>query len=169
MPRRSGRRTDYDWSAIGDVGLGNTLAGAAATFGVTAFLSSLSQTLTRIRGRVGVTLDATAADENAIILCGITVVNNDTFTAGAAPEFQVDGGQDDSSWIWQGSMYVSSGAEAAVISDGLIATVEIDTKAMRRLKPNDSVAFVHQSPAALATDQGGTYDISYYMHMLLGR
>ncbi len=168
MPRRSsGRRTDFSWSAMGDVVVAQDI-GIDASFGPTGSLVNQAQTLMRIRGTVGVTLDTGAVNESVVIVCGVVIVTADNFSVGGPPDFQVNGLADEGSWVWQGSLYLSSGAEAAIIGDGLIATVEVDTKAMRRLKPNDTVAFVHQAPAALAIDQGGTYDISYYLHCLAG-
>ena len=166
--RGSGRKTDYQWSNVGASTETIDLDKAESTFGTSAMELNLPATLTRTRGFVGVTLDPGAADEHVIILCGLTVVNRDEFVAGNAPDMLVDGLSDEGSWLWQGALYVSSGAEAAVITDGLIASIEIDSKAMRRMKPTEVVAFVHQAPAALTRDQGGTYDITYYVHSFFG-
>jgi len=166
-PRRSGRRTDYQWFNFGDVELAQGVGGNG-TFGTQSSLAGDPGTIVRTRGIVGVTLDTAAVDESAIILFGLYILNSDAFVAGSAPELFSAGAADDASWLWQGQLYVSSGAEAAVITDNLVATVEIDSKAMRKLKANQAVVFAFQSPAALATDQGGTFDLSYYVHFLFG-
>jgi len=167
MPRgRTGRRTDYSWSNFGDVSLGQGVGGSG-TFGLVASNVIAPQTLTRVRGQIGVTLDAAAADESAMILCGLMALNTDAFVGGGAPEI-FTGGDDEASWIWQGALYVSSGAEAAVVGDQLSDSLAVDSKAMRKLKPGQSIVFVHHSPAELATDQGGTYDLTYFFHCLNG-
>ncbi len=167
MPRRSaGRRTDYFWSNFGDVSLGQGIGGSG-TFGSVAGGVSRPLTITRIRGQIGVTLDTGGAGESALILCGLMVLNGDAFTAGGAPEI-FTGSDDEASWVWQGAIYVSSGAEAAVVPDALSAQMVVDSKAMRKVKPGQVLAFVHHSPAELATDQGGTYDLTYFFHCLNG-
>jgi len=164
---RQGRRTDYQWANTGDVLVSNDLSDNPAVFGTTGATFAAPGTITRVRGRVGVVLDATAVGESAMILCGLIVVTEDAFAGGIAPEL-ASAGDDEGSWIWQGALYVNSGAEAAVATDALSHTIEIDTKAMRRVKSRDVLAFVFQAPAIIVVDQGGTYDITYYYHTLFG-
>ena len=166
MARRQGRRTDYQWTNFGDATQGADL-GVDATFGPTALTINIPGTVTRIRGKIGVVLDTGGVDESAIILCGIMIAPSDVVIAGSTPELFTTG-VDEASWIWQGALYVNSGGEAAVITEFLSDSIDVDTKAMRRVKPNEDIVFVHQAPAALANDQAGTYDISYYLHVLLG-
>ncbi len=166
--RRSGRRTDYIWAAFGDsiIALDQAQAASVAT---TGFVFSIAGTIVRIRGTIGATLDAGAVDEQVMLLLGLTVMNGDAFTVGIAPEIFPDGaGADEASWIWQGALYLSSGAEGAVVSDQLMGSLEIDTKAMRRVKTNDVLALILQAPPLLGVDQTGTIDLSYYIHVLVG-
>ena len=166
MPRRSGRPTDYSWDNIGAVDLTQDLA-ANAQFGTdaTTFLSAC--TLTRTRGKVGVVLDAVVTDESAIILVGLCLVKSDHLAAGNAPEI-FTGASDDVRWIWQGALFVSSLAQTGASTQYLADRIDVDSKAMSKIKAGDSLAFVHHAPAELANDQTGTYDISYYLHLLLG-
>ena len=168
MPRRTGRKTDYQWTNFGDIAQSNDLAGQGV-FGITGSVILAPQTLVRMRGKVGVTLDAAAVDEHAIILCGVQIVTTDNFAGGVASELFTNVA-DDASWIWQGALYVSSGAESSVDGafPGLAASVDIDSKAMRKLKVGQTLAFVHQSPTELANDQAGSYDLVYYIHCLIG-
>ncbi len=166
--RGTGRRTDYSWSGTGDVLLAVDI-GAVAQFLGTAGTFTQPGTVMRLRGQVGATLDTGAVDEIGMILFGIVIVSSDAFTAGAAPEFQTDGAtSEEGRWIWTGSIFLSSGAEAAVVTDQLSDTLEIDSKAMRRVKPNDVLAMVVQAPAALWTDQAGTIDVVARWRTLLG-
>ncbi len=168
MPRRSGRRTDYTWFGMGDV-LNTQDLGVTAVLGTTGFDFVEAQTLMRVRGKVGVTLDAGGVNEAAIILVGLTIMSNDAFAGSVAPELG-DNGVDDGNWLWQGALYVSSGAEASVDGafPGLTDQIEIDSKVMRRVKASDTLAFILQSPASLVTDQNGTFDLTYWVHGLIG-
>ncbi len=163
-----GRRTDYDWGAFGDT-VADVDPGAAAAFATTATSVSQAATLMRIRGVIGATLNAGAVQEHMQILFGLVIVSSDAFAAGAAPEFTVDGSSaEEGHWIWTGSMYLSSGSEAAIVSDQLSQVLEVDSKAMRRMKANDVLALVHEIPAALAVDQAGDVDYVYRLRVLSG-
>ena len=166
---RSGRRTDYTWFNFGDVELARDLSNSDAVAGSTGFAFSETATITRLRGMVGVTLDAGGVDENAMILCGLRISSADGFSVGTAPEI-VTNTADEVRWIWQGSLYVSSGAEASVDGafPGLVATTVIDSKAMVRIKSTEVLQFIFQNPAALVTDATGTYDLTYFVHGLSG-
>ena len=171
MARRSGRRTDYDWSQFGDVMGSQDLSSTAAQQGAIGLLFAKAETITRVRGKVGVTLDAGGVNESALILCGMTVMGTDAFGAGTVPpELFGASALDEGSWLWQGQLYVSSGAEASVDGafPGLVATLDVDTKAMRRVKSGMTLAFVFQTPAELVVDQTGTFDLTYWLHVLTG-
>ncbi len=162
--RGRGRRPDYDWRHFGDVQNSNDISVASATLGSTTFAFTQSQTLVRCRGRVGAYLDGTAADESIMILCGLTILSPD---AVAAPELFKSDGQDDGSWIWQGSIYLHSGvAVTAGAEEGQFGSLELDSKAMRKVKVGEQLAFVFQTPAELVTDQGGTFDLIWHVHHL---
>ena len=165
--RGSGRRTDYSWGNFGDIAASIDLGFGAASFGATRFVFNVAGTVMRVRGKVGVVLDTGGVNESAIILCGLIIVPGDMLTT--PPELFTDG-SDEGPWLWQGALYVSSGAEASVDGafPGLTANVDIDSKAMRRIKPTEQLAFVHESPASITADQTGTYDLTYYVHVLVG-
>ncbi len=164
---RGGRRTDYEWGSIGDVNLANGI-GSAAFIAASVLDFLLAATVMRVRGKVGVLLDAAAVDETAMILVGIIIGRTEFLQAvGTAPEMLV--APDEGRWLWQGQLWVNSGAEAAIVPDALSDSIEIDTKAMAKVKPGDSLALVVESPAGLATDQGGTFDLTFYAHILTGR
>jgi len=168
MARRPGRKVDYTWLNFGAQVLGRDLGSGEGFYGSTGLSVGITGTVMRVRGKVAVTLDAGAADEKAMILVGLQIVNADTFAAGTAPEISTDS-SDEASWLWQGELYVSSGAEAAVVAASqLVDIIDVDSKAMRKLKANDVIALVGQSPAILVSDQGGTWDLSYFVHVLFG-
>ncbi len=166
--RSSGRRTDYSWTAAADIMTGIDL-GAVAAFGPVATGLTQPGTIMRVRGTVGATLNAAAVQEFGLVHLGLIVVPADTFAAGVAPEFQTDGASSESGhWMWTGSIFLSSGFEAAIVNDQLSASIEIDSKAMRRFKPNDVVALVVENPAGAWNDQGGDVSVAYRYRTLLG-
>ncbi len=161
--RGGGRRTDYNWFNIGDSAVAQPIS-VNATLGGTGFAFTLAGTITRLRGKVGVVLDTGGVGESMMIIVGLIVGNADLTNS---PEIFTNG-IDEGSWIWQGALWINSGAEAAVVTDALSDSIEIDSKAMRRIKSGQTLFFVHQAPAAVAVDQGGTYDVTYYFHGLVG-
>ncbi len=174
--RSSGRRTDYVWSSFGDQELTQDLSTSTAFFG-TVISNGVAEneavTLMRLRGRVGAQLDSAAIDESTMLLCGIMIVNRDLFVAAGvtgAPELLPILGVDEASWIWQGSIWLTSGSQALIDWSGQSGSVEIDSKAMRRMKTNaEGLAIVFQMPAALTRDAAGTIDITWMVHFLVGK
>ncbi len=167
--RGGGRRTDFLWTTFGDVELTQDLS-QPASFGTTSLGFTDPGTLTRVRGKVAVVLDAAAADESAMILVGLAVMNAEAVAGGIAPEIFGDSTQDEASWLWQGALYVNSGTLGAIATDSNgTDMVEIDSKAMRRVKGLAQVlVLVHEAPTELQSDQGGTYDLTYFVHALVG-
>ena len=165
MSRRRTSRPDYSWSNFGDVMPDVDLSTGNGQFGTTGSNVTSPQTLIRARGRVALTLNATAVGESTLLVCGLMRMNTDAFVAGTAPEL-VTNTVDEASWIWQGSLFVTSGEEAAVNQNFLTDSIEVDSKAMRKLKPGDTIAFVFHAAGALSQDQGGTYNLTYYFHCL---
>ncbi len=166
--RSGGRRTDYTWAHFGDLELSQDLGVSTAVLGATEFIFGETQTLMRFRGRVGVYLDAGGADERVMILCGLTVLNGDNTNA---PEiFNTGVVNDEASWIWQGSFWLHSGAGVLAPEEfGQFGSIEIDSKAMRKVKANEKLVFVFQAPADLVSDQTGTFDLGWQVHFLKGR
>ncbi len=166
MPRgRSGRRADYQWSNLGDDENGQDLGANTGVFGSTGLAILVPGTIVRIRGTIAGQLDAGGADERAMILLGLGIFRSDYFATGTAPEL-FTAAADEGSWIWQGQLYLSSGSEAAVVNDFLVDRLTIDTKAMRKVKAGETLALVHQAPAAMVVDQTGTYDLTWFIHCL---
>jgi len=136
--------------AVGDVGL--------------AFLEPL--TILRTRGRVICQLDAAAADERATVAVGLILVGDEAFSAGvgALPKPFEQGG---ALWLWFDYLQVTSLSEgAAVPTDFLVDRVVIDSKAMRKVRSNDSLVFMAE--IVESTDAGGSLDIDYAARLLFG-
>ena len=161
---RSGRRTDYEWSGVDATNTGVDLAVGVTALGAGSVVSAVPATLMRTRGLVAAQLDTAAIDERALIAFGMMIVQEEAFDAGSA---SVPGPREYSAdWFWHGFMWLSSLAESAVQPQALWQRLEIDSKAMRRLKPNDAIILVAE--VASAVDQAGTFDFQYGFRCLKG-
>ncbi len=169
-PRSTGRRTDYQWFSFGDIENAQDISTNTAFFAGSQVNFGIPGTVMRVRGRVGLVLDAGAVNEGGILLCALGIFSTEFVATGAAnaPEIFGDGASDEASWLWQGSLFVTSGGESAVNTNGLNASIEIDSKAMRKIKPGQTLAMVYHLPAELWIDQTGTVDIFGYVHALIG-
>ncbi len=157
MPRRyarPGRTIDYKaWAFIPafttNVSADGTVSGASLAFTAPA-------TILRIRGFVQANFDSNVQlGDNIRITWGIGVISSDAFTAGAA-SMPDPGGEAEYPWLWWGSMRLRSEVTSQVEPWGISAQrLEVDTKAMRKMKPGQSlvmIAEVANAAGAPATD-----------------
>ncbi len=164
--RRSGRGPDYNWGSFqGEITAVDLAEGTVAT-GSTGFIFAQAGTVVRMRGLVTAELDAGAATaENALIVLGIIKVSQNAFDVGitAIPNPTDDSGED---WIWQGSLYVSTGSQSggADFGSNAVDRVVVDSKAMRKIK--DGEVFVIVADVAVSDNQTGTADLKYYVRVL---
>ncbi len=170
--RRGGRKTDFQWLNTGDDETG--LAIPATILGSTGIVGSERATIHRIRGTIGVQLDAAAVDERCLALFGLMLMNSDAFTdvgVTAVPELFSDSATssvDEGSWIWQGQAFLS--ALGSTTNDRSLARqIDIDTKAMRKWGSDQTLVVVCEVPAELYVDQSGTLDFQWFIHVLIGR
>ncbi len=163
---RSGRRTDYIWE-----GATATVSGVDLTLNTATILSNNSQglarTLMRSRGSIFLQLDAGGNDERVLIGLGLILASQEAVTAGVAsipkPIVEIE-----ADWIWHSFVVLSSLAESAVTGDSsaLWARVEIDSKAMRKVKPNQNIVLVAQ--VGQVVDATGTFDVMAGQRRLMG-
>jgi len=162
MARGRGRRTDYSWG-----GLVFSLSGLSASQVASNVLTITSpSTLMRCRGRVRAFLEtATAADSLKTINCGIIVGDDDQLTAGSAA-FPSPGTDMDAEWIWQGFLLMRTLSTTEADNDFQGSDViDIDSKAMRRLKQTDNIVFVAEPFNLTGTE---TADVIVSVRCLLG-
>jgi len=142
MARGRGRRTDYEWEGIG---AGAAMFGSLQTTASVQELISIQipATIMRIRGEFLAFLTTSAAANSVkAIGVGITLVSNEALAAGAAsiPDPLSDLNAD---WMWHGFALLGRVSTTEDESAGLTSVrLEIDTKAMRKVKPNTSLVFV---------------------------
>ncbi len=153
----------YEWTNVSDTVASLDLAEGAAVLGVTHLVIGVASTIRRLRGRVFAQLDATAIDERAVIAVGLLVSTQEAMAVGitAVPE---PGSDRDDNWMWTGHLMVSSLAEGSVIPDALFDRLVIDSKAQRRMRTGDVLAFVGEIVAS--SDQGGSVDLMYSFDVL---
>ncbi len=160
---RAGRAPDYEWLAMGSKISAIDLATGTTGLGGNALAVSGPGTLVRFRGHIFAQLDAGGVDERALIACGFILVSNEAFAAGIAsvPKPFTDA---DADWVWYGFLSISSGAEAGVVGDSLFDRLPVDSKAMRKVKPSQSLVFVVE--VASSQDATGTFDVMYGLRIL---
>ena len=130
-----GSRKAKNW----DVGFISELAqaagvGADTLAGVVAF----PRTMMRVRGSVFVEIDGPAADGQLVLVtCGIIVQAGDISTE--VRPFS-DG---DAPWVWWGATVLSGeDTTEGASSVGRNFRFDVDSKAMRKISPNETVSFV---------------------------
>ncbi len=163
--RTAGRRPDYEWVTNTFNQRGIDLA--VGTDDHVLLLGTVTpSTLMRIRGKMSVQLDTAAVDETGVIAAGIIIVGQAAQAAGTAslPKPSDEG---PAPWIWHQFFNVTSGSEAAMVNDFLVETVEIDSKAMRKIHNDEQIVLVCSS--AIVTDQGGTWDYFGGVRMLIAK
>ncbi len=103
-------------------------------------------TILRCRGYVQASMDATKqVDDHIRVIFGLGIVSTDAATLGATA-MPDPGDEANFPWLWWGSLrlrsYVAAGAEAW----GMTAQrLEVDTKAMRRVKPGQSLVWIAET------------------------
>ncbi len=161
---RSGRRADYEWTgACGEVDAVDLAESTNVSTSGIVFVDFVAPfTIARIRGHIFCQLDATATDERAIIAWGIGIVSTDARQAGSTPD---PSDEPDFPWMWYGYSTITSLAETAASPQGMFHRLEVDTKAMRKVKPGQSVVLLGQ--VCKAADQAGTWDVLAGLRVLL--
>ena len=102
-------------------------------------------TLARVRGNARGHMEAAAAADSMIVGLGLIVVEEQAFTAGAA---SVPSPTDDlnAEWLWH-QLFVFGPAVSAQAVNAIdqYSSVEIDSKAMRKMDENEVLGFVWDS------------------------
>ncbi len=141
MPRSRGRRTDYTWTQIPSLRTSFSAVGTTAISG--SLSTSLSATIMRCRSLGFLCMfDATQqVGDEAFITVGLGIVPTDAVGSATLPDPDAEPGYP---WLWWGAFGLRS--ELAVGINNLGCSVyrsgAIDSKAMRRWKPNQSLVWV---------------------------
>ncbi len=148
--RRSGRPPDYTWQGPSTGLVASTVGATQALLGTLVSFAATG-TVIRLRGHINVGMDVAAADNAMVMAVGIIVATDDAIAAGAAslPSPFDDA---DSEWLWHGYFALKSitGTQSDTIG-GQFVQREIDSKAMRRVKPGYSLAVIADGSVLLGS------------------
>ncbi len=125
-------------------------------------------TLVRIRGSLLIIMTASAATPGACLaVIGIKVVSGAALAGASISLPFTDIGSD---WVWWQAipMNLTGGSVAAPNSDGrsIVHRVDIDSKAMRKIKGNEVLVLVSQNVVGVSTQ---TFDVDGSMRVLFKR
>ncbi len=146
MARHGGRVQLKEWtstllSTIALTGDGTAIGGSVGF--------AIPGTILRCRSYVQATMDATKQVGDLITLTfGLGIFSTDAFTLGASamPEPAADSAYP---WLWWGQMHLEAQVAAGEDSWGSSnQRLEVDTKAMRRFKPTQTLGWVVESHAS---------------------
>ena len=156
MPRRAfapraraGRKIDFkNWEDIPAIDLSSTAAetiiGPSLNFGIPA-------TILRVRGNLVVFFDGAADTSQQNVAMGLAVLSTDAVAAGAG-SVPDPAAEAEFPWLWWTSVPIAHHVVgAAVLQDLAFARVVVDSKAMRKVKPGESLVIVYQTTAAITT------------------
>ena len=108
-------------------------------------------TVLRIRGYVSGHFDSTVmVDDDIVLTFAMGVISTDAFSAGAG-SVPDPAGEPEYPWVWyhQMTLFAESTMGLGTHAWGLGAQrAEIDSKAMRKMKPGQNLAFICQSAGA---------------------
>ena len=161
MPRartfRQGPQRSFIWSDIlvdsFVVGLGSAKVAGTATGLIVSGV-----TLIRTRGHLNVHFDPASIGDVIQVAVGLGIYSSDAFAVGstALPGPITDADYD---WIWHNVMTMGPAFSATETGVDILSNkwVEVDSKAMRKLKPNQTVGWMLE---ALVLSGGGTVDIA---------
>ena len=144
FPARPGKKIDFkQWTSLLAVGTSiNTdviTLGAALAFAVPA-------TVLRVRGAVQAQFDSTqTVQDDAALTWGLAVVSSAAFAAGVGA-VPTPAGDPEFPWLWWGTMFLhaeSGDPDAAWGANTM--RLDVDSKAMRKVKPGESLIWVMQS------------------------
>ncbi len=156
--RRAGPQRQFVWSeivisafsiALGTAKVAGTGLGVSTGGGIT---------LMRTRGRASVHFDPTSAGDVVQYGIGLGVFTSDAFAAGSAslpgPLTDID-----YDWIWHTVGMMGPSFTATEDGTNILHNlwIELDSKAMRKLKPNQTVGFMLEGSIK---NGGGTLDLS---------
>ncbi len=139
-PSGRGRRADYQWLGFATAFAANTLSGTQAFAGSLGVGGTVgSGTIVRVRGHVAVAMDVGAADDSGVVGIGLILGSADAVSVGSTA-FPSPLDDTAANWLWHGLFALRSlTATQEANAGGQYVDREIDSKAMRKFKANQSL------------------------------
>ena len=122
---------------------------AGVTGITTVFTTTIPQTLMRLRGRIGAIIDGPTAGDAVCLPCGMIVGTEEQVATGITG-FPNPGDDLDAEWVWHGFLVLLAGGTADDQAGGT-DRLEIDSKAMRKMKQSQSLVFILTNEALSGT------------------
>ena len=147
----------FIWSSIVLRSAGIALGTAKSTGGVSALgVTTSGATLIRTRGMMQIHFDPTSIGDTFQWAVGLGIYSSDAFAAGAA---SLPGPLSDVDYDWVWHKIGAFGPSFSATEDGTNIRnnlwIEIDSKAMRKLKPSQTMGFMVEG---IILSGGGTID-----------
>ena len=161
---RSGAVHNKEWTVacIDGTSLDHAI-GSVVAFSM--FTADEAETVLRTRGFVHGLMDPTAVNEHVTIAIGLAIVSARSVSVGvtAIPRPATEGSYP---WLWHGWMQLTSGQEGAIVNDFLAERVDIDSKAMRKIKETEVMLLAFE--VCESSDQAGITLVHGGLRVLTG-
>ena len=161
---RSGAVHNKEWTVVCtndtalDIAIGTVVA-------FVMFTADEAETVLRTRGFVFGELNAGGVNERVTVAVGLAIVSARSAAVGitAIPRPATEGSYP---WLWHGWLEVSSAREAAIVNNFLHNRIEIDSKAMRKVKEDEVMLLAFE--VCESTDQTGDMTVGGGLRVLTG-
>ncbi len=135
---------------VGSADTGFTTIGAGASVLMQSIATLGNTTVVRVRGIMSVTPGSVASDQNLVGAMGIGIVSDQAFAAGAA---SIPGPWTDPDWggwlVWLPWSFAWEFGTAVGVQFRGVESI-IDSKAMRKIAPNETLVVMGESQSAAA-------------------
>ena len=156
--RRAGasraKKIDFkQWDALPSISLA---LDTATTIIGGSFAFSIPATILRIRGMLLVTLDNAAEGDDTFLTAALGMVSSDAAALGATA-MPDPGSEPEYPWLWWASIPLFAtqsitGVDPSFSTVSGAARLEVDSKAMRKVKPGESLIWVFQGTDTVLKD-----------------
>ena len=164
MARKFDRSRPMQKTWGGVTGTQDSLTATQALLWGTGFTVSSVSTLLRLRGSYIIKGTPDAVVDDVVVGIGIGIVSTDAAAVGGV-SVPSPLGDPDWSWVWHQYVALAAGQTALLGQDiGSVVRGEIDSKAMRKMKPNESLVIVGQ----LSTSDYASVIINGGLRVLFG-
>ncbi len=138
--QRSGRPNDYDWELARGTDL---VRGSPAIVQFEIFLADTAETLMRLRGDVMISLDPAGATVGDTLVVGWGLIRSASGSTDVGVSPLTEGG---ANWLAYGVATLSVPVVTALGREGTtLVRWDVDSKAMRKLRENESIYMVFES------------------------
>ena len=146
MARRRGGGRTIDFKTWAATPFSTSTISTATTAGGGGVSTGAQATVLRTRGYVQAIMDSTKQVGDTMLLTfGLGIVSSDAFAVGGG-SLPDPLGDADYPWLWWGEMFLEAELAAAQEAwGGSAQRLEVDSKAMRRLAPSQTLAWVVQA------------------------